>query len=1131
MTRIPDQKQRLRALDPATSFIVQAPAGSGKTGLLIQRYLGLLAVVAEPEEILAITFTRKAAAELRHRIQMALHDAREEVQPGDQRLDDDHWVLTRKLAAAVVKRDEEKSWGLYQHPVRLRVGTIDSVNGRLAASSPLSSGTISLNRKTDDANALYQEAARKTLSLAVDSDQYGQAVGRLLRHLGNSTERFERRIIAMLASRDQWLRVVGSGAVVPKLRQQLEYGLKEMVERSLAGLRQVLPDECDQLIVTLMDYAARNLHSEKPDSIVIAWAGRNKMPDPVSEELALWKGLAATLLTSSKKNKTWRKAPNKNLGFPPSGKEQKQQLVDLIKTLADTPLLKSRLAEAASLPEPFYTHQQWEILEALLTVLPVAAAHLKLVFAARGETDFVEIAHEALQSLGEEGRPSELGLSLDYRISHILVDEFQDTSRTQFHLLGALTRGWVPGDGRTLFLVGDPMQSIYRFREADVSLYTRARHSGIGEVKLEPLKLAANFRSEPAIVEWTNTVFDCLCDEPEDIGIGAVSFGASVAVRPASTGSGVHLHWCPHNEKEEEAERIVGIVRECLAASETEDVAILVRSRSHALATVSALRKASISFQGRGLDSLGQRSVVQDLTALTRSLSHVGDRLAWLALLRSPWFGLSLVDLHALATFDLESTVWGLLNNSAAMECLSEDGRLRIDRQKPHIANALNSKGRYRLRDWVEGVWQELGGAATITGTDDFDCVNGFFDYLDRVDSGGDCADVVDLIEPLSKQPFSAPLTKARVQIMTMHKAKGLEFDTVILPGLGYQTRVSDRPALLLSQEADNTEHECPVLAPIGESGAEDDPIHDFLWNFEQQQDRREQIRLLYVATTRAKKQLHLFAQLGCDKDSEIKPPAASTLLGRLWPAIEDSLSESDADIIVQHTQRMKDRGSGPDWLQIPIQRLPMDWQRPAPPESCTVGSEAVPSGQQALVFDWASRWAMQVGSVVHLCLQYITATGADDVDLSTDGPLRLFAERMLKYKGTDQDSLDRAVNRVMTALATTLADERGRWILSDMHHSAASELPVTVCDQQGFRNLVLDRTFLCEKGDRWIIDYKTSSHEGGDLNAFLESEAERYRPQLAAYRDAMARQGSEQIRTALYFPLLGVFHEVDTGS
>ncbi len=431
----------------------------------------------------------------------------------------------------------------------------------------------------------------------------------------------------------------------------------------------------------------------------------------------------------------------------------------------------------------------------------------------------------------------------------------------------------------------------------------------------------------------------------------------------------------------------------------------------------------------------------------------------------------------------------------------------------------------------MEGVWQELGGAAIITDSDEFDCVNGFFDYLDIVDSGGDCADVVDLIEPLSKQPVSAPLTSARVQIMTMHKAKGLEFDTVILPGLGYKTRVSDRPALLLSQEVHNPEQSCPLLAPIGKSGADEDPVHEFLWGFEQQQDRREQIRLLYVATTRAKKKLHLFAQLSCNQDGELKEPAASTLLGRLWPAIKNDLSATDEQIIVQHAQHMKDHGSEPDWLQIPIRRLPAEWQRPAPPESCSVSGETVPAGQQPVVFDWASRWAMQVGSVVHLCLQHITETGTDGCDLSAGGPLQLFAERMLKYKGTDRDSLERAVNRVMTALTTTLADERGRWILSATHQDAATELPVTVCDQHGFRNLVLDRTFLCENGDRWIIDYKTSSHEGGDLNTFLESEAERYHPQLAAYRDAMARQGSEKIRTALYFPLLGVLHEVETDS
>ncbi len=1126
MTPVPDQQARLRALDPSASFIVQAPAGSGKTGLLIQRYLGLLAVVAEPEQILAITFTRKAAAEIRTRILNALHEARKEESGQPQ---NDHQRRTRELAVAVLKKDREQQWGLYEHPARLRVGTIDSVNARIAGSSPLSAGTISLNRTTDDAGALYQEAARKTLALAVDSDRYGTAAGLLLQHLGNSTDRFERLVIAMLQRRDQWLQIIGSGDDTPLLRERLEAGLRKLIDRSLLRLRSAIPTGHDASITELMDYAARNLARENPASIVVAWAGRREMPDPVGEELALWKGLVTTLLTNENR---WRKRLNKHQGFPPKKDGRKDQVAELIAMLREIPSLQPILAEVARLPEPRYADRQWAILEALLSVLPVAAAHLKLVFAARGETDFQEVAHEALRSLGEEGRPTELGLSLDYRISHILVDEFQDTSRSQFDLLQALTRGWMPGDGRTLFLVGDPMQSIYRFREADVSLYIRARDYGIGEVRLEFLRLQANFRSEPAIVEWTNTTFGQLCDEPENIAIGSVAFGPGIAANRDSGAGGVSIHWVPRDEKQQEAACIVALIEKSLEHSADESIAVLVRSRGHAVALIEALRSAKILFQGRGLDSLGQRSVVQDLAALTRALGHVGDRLAWLALLRTPWFGLSLVDLHRLASADLEASIWDLLNSPAVLEQLSADGRQRLDRQRPCLDAALNGKGQHRLRDWVEGVWQELGGVAILDDPEDFECADSFFGYLDRLDRGGDCIDGVQLTETLNELPVSGTRATAPVQLMTMHKAKGLEFDTVILPGLGYRTRTSDRPALLLSQDVYDPDDPVTVLAPIEGSGADNDAIHDFLWHFEQLKDSREQIRLLYVAATRAKKNLHLFAQVTLDNEQHIKPPPAATLLGRLWPAIERRYSLQDVRYATGCGEPRDRPHDSPHWVQIPIRRLPVEWRPSLPPDSCRAMTETAHVDRQAVVFDWASRWAMHVGSVVHRCLQYFAQAGIESWDEANSTQLRPVVERMLKSEGTDDESLHRAADRVMAALAATLEDDRGRWILSAGHQRAANELALTICDRKGFRRLVLDRTFICADGFRWIIDYKTSTHEGGDLDAFLGSEVDRYRPQLAAYRDAMARHDpSEKIRTALYFPLLGIFHEVDTSA
>src|SRR4029077_13341546 len=121
--------------------------------------------------------------------------------------------------------------------------------------------------------------------------------------------------------------------------------------------------------------------------------------------------------------------------------------------------------------------------------------------------DYVEIALRALRALGSEEEPTDLALAFDARIDHLLVDEFQDTSVVQLDLLQRLTAGWTHGDGRTLFCVGDPMQSIYRFRNADVGLFLNLKRNGLQQLRLTPLKLTVNFRSAKPVLDWVNGAF------------------------------------------------------------------------------------------------------------------------------------------------------------------------------------------------------------------------------------------------------------------------------------------------------------------------------------------------------------------------------------------------------------------------------------------------------------------------------------------------------------------------------------------------------------------------------------------------------------------------------------------------
>ena len=190
-----DAAERREALNPARSFIVQAPAGSGKTGLLIQRYLVLLARVRVPEEVVAITFTRKAAGEMRSRILQALRDVREGSEPQS-----DHEALTLQLAQAVLERDAQEGWGLEANPGRLHVQTIDALCASLTRQMPLLSRLGPVPRVAEDAEELYREAARETLAL-LDEEGYAEPVAALLRHLDNHVGRAEEMLAALLRKR------------------------------------------------------------------------------------------------------------------------------------------------------------------------------------------------------------------------------------------------------------------------------------------------------------------------------------------------------------------------------------------------------------------------------------------------------------------------------------------------------------------------------------------------------------------------------------------------------------------------------------------------------------------------------------------------------------------------------------------------------------------------------------------------------------------------------------------------------------------------------------------------------------------------------------------------------------------
>ena len=1098
MSDILDQDQRLQALDPERSFIVQAPAGSGKTELLTQRFLRLLGRVEQPEEIVAITFTRKAAAEMRNRILAALDSA------AGACPEEAHKRHTWELANEALTQDRRHQWHLRVSPNRLRIQTFDSLCASLARQLPLLSQMGAPPRTREDAAALYQDAARATLARLQDSELHAP-LATVLRHLDNQLAQLEQLLVQMLGRRDQWLpHMLRSHDI-----DALEEALTQLIEEQLARLDRYFSAAQMTELVRLAGFAAEHLPEDRQTDPRLAplmlWRERHFRPDVAWDDLPLWHGLARLVLTDKGEP---RARVNKNDGFPAEQKAAKQEIAGLIAELAQEPALIEQLHATRRFPLQRFDPAQRELLEALRRILMDAAAQLDLVFQEQGELDFIEVQLRALRALGQPDEPSELALLLDYRIQHLLVDEFQDTSIGQYQLLERLTAGWQPGDGRSLFVVGDPMQSIYRFRKAEVSLFLQARQQGLQSVPLDALRLQMNFRSHEQVVEWVNECFSQLFPEAVDITLGAMPYAASVASRPAHAEAGVRVHAYPARDDETEASDIAALVQRTLAEDPQGSIAVLARARAHLHAIASALQDAGLAYQAVQVDPLASRPTVQDLHALTRALLHPADRLAWLSLLRSPLVGMQLADLVLLCSGDRDTPVWQLLNDPARLDTLGPDGRVRAQRLREILHPDLPARFRRPLRDWIESVWLALGGVQ-VGNPDD---ARAYLMLLAAQQQQHGIADFGALEQALA-QLFAPPDNAAdgRIQLMTMHQAKGLEFDTVILPGLGRRPP-PDRSELLYWLELPEESAETALLmAPIKSSGQDAEPISDYIRWINRRKQELEDLRLLYVAATRARRQLHLCGHVRFNKKGEYAPEGGS-LLDRLWPALQDEFCSLTPPA---------DETAGRSWRAGPGEelRVAADWHLQAAGETAAP-VEGPASQAQAIDFEWAGDTARHVGTLTHRYLERVGSEGLAQWTAERLDAQRGAIHTGLAALGVDPGAQDAACDKVLRALRQTLAHDQGRWLLS-AHEHAACELPLTMLDDDDQpRQYVIDRTFVAE-GTRWIVDYKTGEHLGADIDAFLDREQERYREQLETYARAMRLREGRPVKLALYFPLI----------
>ena len=1138
-----DHRNRVGALDPRRSVCVTAPAGSGKTELLSQRVLRLLACVEQPEEILAITFTRKAAGEMHHRIITALRAASSGERPPEP-----HKQLSWDLARDALAQNDARGWHLLQNPGRLQIQTIDSLCASLTRQMPVLSNFGAQPRISDRPESSYRLAIRQFLSRLEQEGPVAEAIAELLSHVDNHFGRFERLLITMLQRRDQWLLHLGTGADLTSARERLEATLESIILDVLTEMRIRLQPYAPELI-SLLDYAGGNIRWQHIESPIAELAGCVELPRDAVEAVAEWRSIVELLLTKSARP-AFRKRLDKNCGFPTEtedgdkqrAKQLKQAMAEQLEIMsADTDLLKA-LGEFNHLPAPVYPEQQWRILQSLLRLLPVLVAELTLVFQQEGAVDYTQISMAALDSLGDTLTPTELALKLDHRLSHILIDEFQDTSSTQFRLLEKLTNGWAehndnnPDNPHTLFLVGDGMQSIYGFREANVGLFLEARKFGVNGITLADLPLTVNFRSDPAVVDWNNQVFTRAFPERENLARGAVPYEMAIAFRSATDAATVDVYGFSGDDAQmQEARHIADVIEQTQAQDSQGSIAVLVRSRNHLQPLIAELVRRKLSWNATEIDRLSSYACIIDLLTLTRAMHNLADRVSWAALLRTPWFGFDNTDLYWLLGRDAESAVLTLLREwREAEERLSGFARDRLARQVPLFVSAWQQRQRLPFREWIEGLWMALGGPAGLRDERELDMVASYFDLLEQYQAGG-VIESLGEFERAMEQLYAQPQhVDSNLQLMTIHKSKGLEFDTVILPALARSPRSQDRALMMWREYLSVRGGDSGIVIGALPATGGDDAIYEYLRYEEAQGQGLENTRLLYVAATRAIKRLVLSFSTGVDeKTGEPKAPPKGCLLESAWVAVSEQV-QWQAPVTVAAGQ-IDLAFTGDDKPYTSLARLSAAWKAPGwsfPNPLADYYPNAEFGGDNIPEFD-SDQTAAAVGTVVHSIFEVLQQRGVGFWQQMSLPQRDSWLRALLINQNLNDSQLEEALPQVTGALENTLNDGRGRWLLSRSAGVDFAELAVSSVADMRVRHRVVDRICCDEQGTLWIVDYKTAAPGAGESRQqFVERQCQQYRGQLLDYRWHVAHllPHSREIKLALYFTAIPLFKEIDPG-
>jgi ATP-dependent exoDNAse (exonuclease V) beta subunit len=609
------------------------------------------------------------------------------------------------------------------------------------------------------------------------------------------------------------------------------------------------------------------------------------------------------------------------------------------------------------------------------------------------------------------------------------------------------------------------------------------------------------------------------------------------------------------------------------AASNKYRVAVLGRARKALVPVAQALREAGIPFRAIKLEALQDRPEIIDALALARALLNREDRVAWLGVLRGPWCGLSLADLHTLVSADEE-----LLKSSPVPELLAErmtlltgEGRAAVTRvlRAAEFAERLRStRPSTTLGTWLEQVWLSLGGAECVDAASRAN-LDLLWQRLDTLPEGardllGSALEAA--LEDLKAQPDPAAEIDCGVQLMTIHEAKGLEFEVVIVPDL--QAGAGNNKQELLSwlerglpPGADGDAGDSDAIteflvAPLPPKGADRGAAKAWVDGVRRKREQHEARRILYVAGTRAREELHVFARPSyrstAGVPTELVMPRESLLL-TAWPAWEAEIRGRFKEWLAGRTaaaepsmiESLAASGEGETRIVPPalkptrMRRLPASYQ---PAFADFVSRADVPTVGAGRLYERHEGGVLSraLGNAVHELFQHFARLLAAHKCTVTRDSLALLQPRIAanaRAYGIDRSQAHRVAAQALEMVLRAAEDPQAQWILA-AHADAASEVRWTGVVGGDLRTVQVDRVFRAgptpqSSGDDttwWIIDYKTADHktaqaEGVDREDALAALRSEFAPQIEAYAKILCNLHGAvaAVRGGLYYPRMAL--------